>query len=611
MPNKENGTDLSNKILRGWTAQKLATWFNSKFPSSHHVNDPDDIDEWIVALTTGKILHPDELDAQFKEHQERQEREKEESEKTEKEIKEGLIKKITAAEKEAQHRSKICSNIPDIVLRAEALKEAELFAWADTAWDKKAETWIIDSKSDANLALFFNYLFDFGSGSCSHPYFDTFRGLPIAHTGEILKEKRRYNGVEELDKALRKIPVRKVPFNKIDTEYKAFAFKHRRNSLKDRFYKMLPTNGNPELIDTKLIKLFNLVDNPTNRLVSRYFWFSLYSRITKPGSQAPIAIALIGDQMVGKTFFSLSICREIIGDDTAAPVTLNFEEISRNPVPWLRRITGHSIIANIGEFQGYDKGDMEVIKEFMTRPSDTFDRKFFDDEDVPRSWIVVADGNSYSGFQRDDSGNRRFFPMFVNAYRGDKGELVYDGGQPSWPKDGKWRADFTGFADDLWSIMAECHKIVSADPNYYGELVDQTSIAVREFNAEEMKSGRGILGEGSAIDVLDTIIAAPWQVYEAAGVKTRCYAQFRPVTNISRDIMKSKFTKGDVERHFARVGITKGLIKGVGNCWVGNFDSPEDMMIKAAEVLASMELTPETLRQRREDLRLELNGEGF
>lgn len=79
MPKNETGTDTSNGILRGWSAQKLATWFNTKFPSSHHVDDPDNIDEWIVALTTGKILHPDELDAQFREYQEQKEAEKEEN----------------------------------------------------------------------------------------------------------------------------------------------------------------------------------------------------------------------------------------------------------------------------------------------------------------------------------------------------------------------------------------------------------------------------------------------------------------------------------------------------------------------------------------------------
>ena len=120
MPKNETGTDTSNGILRGWSAQKLATWFNTKFPSSHHVDDPDNIDEWIVALTTGKILHPDDLDAQFKEYQKRQEAEKEV---VEEEIKAALTKKITAAEKEAQNRSKICAGVPDIVLRAESLKK--------------------------------------------------------------------------------------------------------------------------------------------------------------------------------------------------------------------------------------------------------------------------------------------------------------------------------------------------------------------------------------------------------------------------------------------------------------------------------------------------------
>lgn len=374
----------------------------------------------------------------------------------------------------------------DLIKRARKMAVAQLIDWPHM---KRVGDGISvpNPRSDANRMTFLAALFNDCTGRCPHPYFDTFSGLAVDHEGVEINERNSH--AVEIGKAMDAVGLSMQSYTQIDDSFKRFALGIRRNSLLDHFNENCTDWDGVSRLDDYLINLFRLRDNPLNRDVSRYFWFSLYNRINDPGCQAPLSIALIGAQDVGKSFFSVMLCRTIMGNPKAVPTALNLSDIERKLNDWLRRMTGKSIIANIGELRGYKKTDIETFKEFTARTGDSFDHKWGSTIETPRQWVIVADANSYEGFNRDETGNRRFYPLFVNQCE-DKD------GQPHWPDNTEdpWKADFSTFEQDVWQLMAEVrHEMQKGGPSVYQDLVSIVSRAVAAFSKDELMAGRGII----------------------------------------------------------------------------------------------------------------------
>lgn len=76
-------------------------------------------------------------------------------------------------------------------------------------------------------------------------------------------------------------------------------------------------------------------------------------------------------------------------------------------------------ILELGELAGLRKIDVETVKSFITRTDDKFRQSYgINVENHPRQSIIVGSTNSTSGFLRDITGNRRFWPVRVR--RGKK-----------------------------------------------------------------------------------------------------------------------------------------------------------------------------------------------
>lgn len=321
-----------------------------------------------------------------------------------------------------------------------------------------------DAKSDQNFMYFFDILFDNGSGLCKYPFFDLFRGTLVTHHGDQLNEFTVPS--QEIANALEVSGLRNPNFNKIDEMYRRWAANKKENSMTVRMARKTPIwDGMPRLEDY-LIRLFRLRDTPTNRIVCVYFWMSLYNRLTHAGCNAPISIAFIGAQDLGKSYFSVLTCQILMDNPTAISIPIGLHDIEKGQIQWFRRMTGNSIIANIGELKGFRQADINTMKDFATRATDNFDHKFASAIDVPRQWVMILDGNSYEGFQRDETGNRRFYPLFVNQMEDD------DEGHPRWvgmkgtgTENDEWKVDFTTYRHDLWQIMAECKAIIDGNIN--------------------------------------------------------------------------------------------------------------------------------------------------
>ena len=81
-------------------------------------------------------------------------------------------------------------------------------------------------------------------------------------------------------------------------------------------------------------------------------------------------------------------------------------------------------ILELGELAGIKKVDVETVKSFITRTDDKFRQSYgIAVESHPRACVIAGSTNSESGFLRDITGNRRFWPVLV---KGESKHTVFE-----------------------------------------------------------------------------------------------------------------------------------------------------------------------------------------
>lgn len=435
-----------------------------------------------------------------------------------------------------QHRSDMSSvnhtevySESDLVKRAVMLRNLEVIDYVHFKPNGKGDTDAgMRARTDSmlNRHAAFDALFDFGSGIVPYPHYDTFRGRLVDHMGSTFSP--RSMRVRELIAAIDRCGLENPTAKEVVEAVHTWALEHQRDSLLAHFELKMPQWDRTPRIETMLIDLFRPHDTKLNRLFSKYFWLSLYNRVTRPGSQAPISLALIGAQDVGKSYFSVLLCRLLTGDPNIGPILLDLG--AKNYNQFLRNITGKSIIANVGELMGFKKGDMNRIKEFVTKTEDELDFKFEDTIVKSRQWVTVMDGNNYDGLQRDETGNRRFYPLFV-FQAPDKA------GKPDWFA-GK-KVDFRGFEEKLWQAMSECRVWMEENGDEgYSALIAETNRAVSDFSIGEMDNARGVVRDDHIDNHLHNVLLNV-SYREVSGRTTKNPGLFIANADISSEFIRS------------------------------------------------------------------------
>lgn len=385
---------------------------------------------------------------------------------------------------------------PDIVKRAKALFMAQQIQFKDVKKVRQGDAFITQPlMTDENKLCVLNALF---GGVEDIPHRDSYRGRIVDHEDKIIDDQYP---VTRLVAAFSAAGLKGVPLKAAREVIREYALDHERNDLIDRLEKKIPEwDGKPRM-KKKLIELFELRDTPLIQNVGQYFWLSLFNRMMMPGSLAPIAIALIGAQGCGKSLFAKKLCQILTDDEESDSVQLNLDG---DWMEFLRAITGKSVIATVGEMAGFTRADTNKIKDITTRTSDQMHYKFEGTFTQQRQWIMMLDGNKYE-LQRDETGNRRFIPLFC-------GQLADVGGQP------RWRQDFEAifddnergicFEDDVWQIMAECAEWMDDNgESGYTAFVREVVRQVTAFNAAEVAAERGIVVDGDIETYLDLALS--------------------------------------------------------------------------------------------------------
>lgn len=239
----------------------------------------------------------------------------------------------------------------------------------------------------------------------------------------------------------------------------------------------LPEWDEIDRVETLLIDYFNATDNSYTRAVTRKMMVAAVARIVQPGTKFDSVLILNGPQGIGKsTFFA-----KLAGDWFSDSLTLTDMKDKAGP----EKLQGYWIL-ELGELAGMRKTDVEVVKSFISRSDDKYRASYgVNVESHPRQCIIVGSTNAESGFLRDITGNRRFWPVRISG----------DGKRKAWQMS----------VYDVEQIWAETLMLYSQGEKLYLEGSD-VELATNE-QADAMESDER---EGLVRTYLDTLLPDDW-----------------------------------------------------------------------------------------------------
>lgn len=239
----------------------------------------------------------------------------------------------------------------------------------------------------------------------------------------------------------------------------------------------LPDWDGTDRVETLLIDYFNATDNSYTRAVTRKMMVAAVARIVQPGTKFDSVLILNGPQGIGKsTFFA-----KLAGDWFSDSLTLTDMKDKAGP----EKLQGYWIL-ELGELAGMRKTDVEVVKSFISRSDDKYRASYgVNVESHPRQCIIVGSTNAESGFLRDITGNRRFWPVRISG----------DGKRKAWQMS----------VYDVEQIWAETLVLYAKGEKLYLEGSD-VELATNE-QADAMESDER---EGLVRTYLDTLLPDDW-----------------------------------------------------------------------------------------------------
>jgi predicted P-loop ATPase len=167
-------------------------------------------------------------------------------------------------------------------------------------------------------------------------------------------------------------------------------------------------DGIPRL-DLLFVHYLGADDNPYVRAATRKILVAAICRVFNPGCQFDYMLVLVGPQGVGKSTILHKMGMRWFSDSLK-----NFD--SKEAGEHLQS----GWIFEFGELAQMKKAEVDEIKAFITKRSDKY-RVAYDRivSDFPRKCVFFGTTNNYN-FLKDDTGNRRFWPVDVDPQKSTK-----------------------------------------------------------------------------------------------------------------------------------------------------------------------------------------------
>lgn len=171
----------------------------------------------------------------------------------------------------------------------------------------------------------------------------------------------------------------------------------------------LPEPDGRNLLDTWLFDFCGVSASDEShrayvREVGRKWLISAVARIMKPGCKADCVLILEGGQGAGKS----TTLRILCGDDWFGDALPNMA--SKDASDYLR---GKWII-EMAELSNINKAEVEVVKAFISRTEERFRPAYARTEITYPRQCIFAGSTNKTDYLRDETGNRRFWPVRVS-----------------------------------------------------------------------------------------------------------------------------------------------------------------------------------------------------
>lgn len=243
------------------------------------------------------------------------------------------------------------------------------------------------------------------------------------------------------------------------------------------YLEALPEWDKVERVDALLIDYLGAPDNEYVRAVTRKMLCAAVNRVLYPGCKFDTMLVLNGPQGIGKSTLISKLAGDWFSDSLHLSDTKDKTAAEKLQGYW---------ILEIGELAGLRKAEVETLRSFLSRQNDVYRAAFGRRATQhPRQCIFIGTTNAETGYLRDTTGNRRFWPVHVNG----KGQ------KQSW--------ELT--SEVVAQIWAEVKHYVKTGEKLY--LDEKQMILAKEEQREAMEADER---EGLVKDYLDLLLPENW-----------------------------------------------------------------------------------------------------
>lgn len=244
------------------------------------------------------------------------------------------------------------------------------------------------------------------------------------------------------------------------------------------FLDALPEWDGIRRVDTLLVDYLSAEDNAYVRAVTRKTLCAAVCRVLNPGCKFDTMLVLNGPQGVGKSTLISRLAGEWFSD------SLNLGDTKDKTAA--EKLQGYWIL-EIGELAGLRKAEVETLRSFLSRQNDIY-RASFGRRATPhlRQCVFFGTTNAESGYLRDTTGNRRFWPVKT----------------PGGGRKRSWQLD----AEDIRQIWAETLTYVRTGEKLYLDASMEQLAKTEQRQAMEADEREGLVRE-----YLDTLLPEDWE----------------------------------------------------------------------------------------------------